>query len=141
MRVVGRAEYPPPEGPWIVWYTADGERVYPSHLQARFRSVCEQSPGLVRMSPAAIFHDEPARIGATAYIDLYHIDSEHGLGVFASVLRAHNVDQLVRPAWWAHHKWALSVAWLAGDAAARPSEAVPCSWDRDTEEMPLDDDD
>ena len=140
-RVGGRVDQPPPEGPWVVWYTADGERVYPVHLQARFREVSEQSPGLLRMSPSAIFHDEPARIGATPYIDLYAIDSEDGLRVFASVLRAHNVHELVRPAWWARHKWALSVAWLAGDTAAAPSEAVPLSWDSDTEEMPLDDDD
>jgi hypothetical protein len=140
-RVGGRVDQPPPERPWVVWYTADGERVYPVHLQARFRSVSEQSPALVRMSPPAIFHDEPARIGAAPYIDLYEIDSEHGLRIFASVLRAHNVNELVRPAWWTRHKWALSIAWLAGDTSAAPSEAVPSSWDRDTEEMPLDDDD
>jgi len=56
------------------------------------------------------------------------------------VLRAHNVNELVRPAWWVRHKWALSVAWLAGDTSVAPSEAVPSSWDHDTEEMPLDDD-
>ena len=141
MRVAGRDDHPPPEEPWIVWYTADGERVYPVHLQARFRAVCEQSPGLVRTSPPAVFHDEPARIGATAYIDLYHIDSDDGLNVFASVLRAHDVDELVRPSWWARHASALSVAWLAGDASVAPSESVAASWDRDTEEMPLDDND
>jgi hypothetical protein len=133
MRVGARADHPPPEGPWVVWYTADGERVYPVYLQARFLSECERSPALVRMAPAAIFHDEPARIGATAYIDLYHIDSQHGLRVFASVLRAHDVNELVRPAWWACR--------LAGDASVPPSEAVLSSLDRDTEDMPLDEDD
>jgi hypothetical protein len=135
MRIAGRADQPPPEAPWTVWYTAHGERVYPVHLQARFRTTCEQSPGLVRMSPSVIFHDEPAKLGATAYIDLYYIDSEDGLQVFGSVLRAHDVDQLVRPAWWARHAWALSVAWLAGDTSVAPSEAVPAWWDRDTEPM------
>jgi hypothetical protein len=141
IRIAGRADHPPPEAPWVVWYTAHGERVYPVHLKGRFRTTCEQSPGLVQMSPAAIFHDEPTKIGATAYIDLYHIDSEDGLQVFGSVLRAHDVDQLVRPAWWGRHASSLSTAWLAGNTSVAPSQAVAWSWDRDTEEMPLDDND
>lgn len=141
IRVAGRTDCPSPAPPWIVWYTAHGERVYPVHLKDRFRRVCEQSPGLVHMSPTAIFHDEPAKIGATAYVDLYHIDSDDALQVFGSVLRAHDVDELVQPAWWTRHAWALSVAWLAGDTSVAPSEAVAASRDRDTEEIPLDDDD
>ncbi|TMQ04173.1 MAG: hypothetical protein E6J91_44360 [Deltaproteobacteria bacterium] len=159
MRIAGRADHPAPEAPWIIWYTARGERVYPVHLKGRFRTTCEQSPGLVHMSPPAIFHDEPTKIGATAYVDLYLIDSEDGLQVFGSVLRAHDVDQLVRPAWWARHSSSLSTAWLAGDtsvapsaavasvtpsaavASAAPSAAVASSWeDRDTEPMAPDDD-
>lgn len=141
IRIAGRADPPPPEAPWIVWYTAHGERVYPVHLQARFRMTCEHSPGLARMSPGAIFHDDPATIGATPYIDLYQIDSEDGLQVFGSVLRAHDVDQLVRPAWWVHHRGAISVAWLAGDASVAPSETADSWWDRDTEPMAPDDED
>jgi hypothetical protein len=96
---------------------------------------------LIRMSPAAIFHDEPGKIGATAYIDLYHIDTDDSLKLFASVLRAHDVDQLVRPAWWARHAWALSAAWLAGDRSVPPSEAVASWWDCDTKPMAPDDND
>lgn len=151
MRIAGRADHPPPEAPWIVWYTAHGQRVYPVHLKGRFRTTCEQSPGLVQPSPAAIFHDEPTTIGATAYVDLYHIDSEDGLQAFGSVLRAHDVDQLVRPAWWARHSSSLSTAWLAGDisvapsaamASVAPTAAVASPWeDRDTEPMAPDDED
>jgi hypothetical protein len=57
------------------------------------------------------------------------------------VLRAHDVDQLVRPTWWARHAWALSVAWLAGDTSVAPSDAVASSWGRDTEPMAPGDDD
>jgi hypothetical protein len=141
IRIAGRADHPPPEAPWIVWYTAHGERVYPVHLQARFRATCEQSPGLVRFSPPAVFHDEPTKLGATGYLDVYHLDSEEALQVFGSVLRAHDVGQLVRPAWWTRHAWALSAAWLAGDTAVAPSEAVVSGWDRDTEPIARDDDD
>jgi len=42
-----------------------------------------------------------------------------GLQVFGSVLARDDVDQLVRPAWWARHSSSLSAAWLAGIPRSR----------------------
>jgi hypothetical protein len=47
-----------------------------------------------------VFHDRPTELGATAYIDTYHIDGDDALALFESVLRQHGVEQTVRPTWW-----------------------------------------
>ena len=54
-----------------------------------------------RLGPI-VFHDRPTEIGATAYVELYHVHGDDALALFESVLRKHDVDRALRPIWWDH---------------------------------------
>lgn len=142
VRVGGSPDRPPPQAPWVAWYTTRGERVYPVAYEAGIRNTFEQWPELVRNAGSIVFHDDPVRIGAAGYVDLLHIDSADGLQVFSSTLRTHRIDEEVRPAWWALHARARS-----NDRMARLELLGTCAqsatggtWDGDTQPMAPEDD-
>jgi hypothetical protein len=103
VRVDGQYDGPPPEAPWVSWYTPDGARVYPVDQQAEYQWGREKWPHIFEHRPPIAFHDDPMSINASGHVDLYHIDSEIGLRAFARTLRKHGIDQRVRPPWWDLH--------------------------------------
>lgn len=142
VRVDGQYDGPPPETPWVSWYTPDGARVYPVEQQAEHQWGRERWPHMFDRRPPIVFHDEPTAIGASGYVDLYHIDSEDGLRAFARTLRNHGIGQCIRPAWWDwHHRQSTDRIAASTVSVVATTEVGECaaSWDVDTERMRLDD--
>lgn len=138
VRVCGTSACPP-QAPWIAWYTREGARVYPVEHAPVYRTACRAWPHIFQDSAPIVFHNEPETIGATPYIDLYHVDSEDGLRTFTGTLRKHGIDRLARPAWWEQHyrSTARGDALLAAAATASPVQVS--QWDGDTQPLALDD--
>jgi hypothetical protein len=99
----GMCDRPPPSAPWVAWYTADGGRVYPREQETAYRETQARWPEAFADVPPLVFHDLPEQLGAVGFVDYYHLVSEDGLQVFASVLRRHAVDQRTLPWWWDRH--------------------------------------
>jgi hypothetical protein len=100
--VHGHGEGPPPQAPWVAWYTSDGARIRSTEQEAWYRRERARRPGAFG-NAAIVFHDDPKSLGASPFIDLYHIDSEIGLQLFADAIRRHGLAQASRPPGWDNH--------------------------------------
>jgi hypothetical protein len=141
IRVEGNWDSPAPAMPWVAWYTPEGARVYPVERADGYQHACDKWPHLLESSRPIVFHDAPEAIGATGYIDLYHIDSIDALQLFASILRKHSIDQVSRPAWWEQHQREL----MACDHTQISTNAANSErrklWEADTQPLgPFDED-
>lgn len=96
----GNRNRPAPEVPWVAWYTNDGARIYPRVQEVAFLRLQATCPAAFLHAPPPVFHDQPEAIGAIGFVDWYHVISEDGLQVFASMLRRHAVDSRALPSWW-----------------------------------------
>jgi len=138
VRVHGLADRPPPERPWLRWYTTEGARVLPVEHGAELAHMRERVPHASQTMPAVVIHDDPAVIGAHGYIELYHIDSLDGLQVFTSTLRRHGVHRIALPPWWAAHHGATSGTVAPLSARSPQRDQAAATWECDTQEMDLD---
>ena len=91
IRVTGHCECPPPEEPWITWRTNDGHTVVKQSVKKQFEELIEARLLQKSTLDEYIFSDDPASIGASAYVESYHIDSEVGLRLFADTLKKHGL--------------------------------------------------
>jgi hypothetical protein len=130
----------PPEGTQIAWFTRDGAGIHPTGQAAKYQSARSRWPEAFAGWGPIVFHDDPAAIGAAGYIDRYHIDSEDGLQIFASMLRRYSLDQAVRPPWWEqHHPEAVRAGQTQRATAPTSAQDAEPGWDCDTLELLLDD--
>ena len=88
IRVAAHCGCPPPEYPWVTWYLGDEEVVHdPDGAQERdWDGFEKRNPGLLT-GPKPRFERDPAALGAAAFVDLYHVDTELGLYVLAEAIR------------------------------------------------------
>jgi len=100
VRVSGHCGCPPPEAPWVKWYTAKGEVVEETKQQAAYEALLARHPEWLRTCQPIVWHDDPASIGATPHVTSYHIDTEVGLRLFCDAVRKHGLDKIERPVWW-----------------------------------------
>ena len=105
VRVDGHCGQPPPEAPWVKWYLPDGKQVLPMEQKAEWEKYRTSESEFMRKLVADnahkyAWHDDPASIGAVAFINCYHIDSEVGLRLFCDTVRKHGLDKTSRPSWW-----------------------------------------
>jgi len=100
VRVAGHCACPPPEEPWVKWYTTKGERVVETKQQAEYEAMLGRHPDWFPSAKPIFWHDDPIAIGAIAYVNSYHIDTEVGLRLFCDVIRKHGLDKTQRPSWW-----------------------------------------
>lgn len=140
IRVNGAWCCPPPQDHEVAWYTSEGARVWSSHEEAAMKRM---PPWITepwhRLGPI-VFHDRPTEIGATAYVELYHLHGDDALALFESVLRKHGVDQASRPPWWDRRFGAEGADTADFQAKVACRAQVPSPSDVDTQEMdPLDD--
>lgn len=142
VRVVGVGVGAAPHGIQVAWYTSDGARVYPTAQEAGYRRALETCAEASTMLGPIVFHDRPTTIGASGYINRYHIDSEDGLQMFVSTLRRHSIDQAARPVWWEqHHRETMGYSHqqLATSPPTMETAERAKTWDGDTEDLALDD--
>jgi hypothetical protein len=79
IRVDGHCGCPPPEPPWLTWRVGEREVINPSpddNAMAK-RLGIDWSEYLI---------GDPVELGAEAFVDTYHIDSELGLYLFARAI-------------------------------------------------------
>src|ERR1043166_5279696 len=101
LRVNGDARCRPPLGSAVAWYTAIGERVYPAQDDPNLRPMSALVADIwQRYRELLVFHDQRWELGATPYIECYHIDGDDAFALFESVLRNHGLDRTSRPEWW-----------------------------------------
>lgn len=100
IRVAGHCGCPPPEAPWVNWYTHDGERIVETKQREEYEAMAKKFPGTFAGAQPICWHDDPVAINAHGYIDGYHIDSEVGLRLFCDAVRRHGLDKAERPTWW-----------------------------------------
>lgn len=87
IRVTGHCGCPPPEE-WLTWLTPDGREVTPSRNEADFDSMIAKGHLTAEQKARYVFSDDPASVGASAFVDGYHIDGDLGLRVFVEIVRA-----------------------------------------------------
>jgi hypothetical protein len=82
IRVAGHCGCPPPES-WAQWYMSTGEIV----LSLKEKTQIEGFPIIAKDIGPVVFSDDPKSLGASAFVESYHIDTEIGLRVFADSIR------------------------------------------------------
>ncbi len=82
VRVAGHAGCPPPESPWVEWRDNKGRRIFPMSKKPKYYS--EKDDGY------QIYFDDPSKVGM-GFIPLYHIDTDEGLKLFASIIRKYQL--------------------------------------------------
>lgn len=92
IRVGGFAGGLSPEqwGGYVQWVMPDGTHVLSTDLEVanlKFEADHPNLPAEVRLA----YSDDPASIGASAFVKSYHIDTELGLRLFADTLRTHDL--------------------------------------------------
>lgn len=95
VRIDGHCGCPPPERPWLTWRTRDGRQV----STLKDRAQCEQFipklwPSMAELERRFLFHDDPASIGAAAYVEAYQVDTDEGLALFVETVRRHKLDTI-----------------------------------------------
>lgn len=92
VRVDGHCGCPPPDE-WAMWIWADGRQVLPNREKSAFERLVQQGIIKERELFNYVFADNPATIGAEAFVTNYHIDTEEGLRLFADALNGSLVPQ------------------------------------------------
>jgi hypothetical protein len=87
IRVAGHCGCPPPEQPWTTWRLPDGRHVVPAKEREEYRQFVERDVLPARYLESYVFSDDPKSVGASCFVDSYHIDSELGLYLFAKAVR------------------------------------------------------
>lgn len=85
VRVAGHCGNPAPEDPWITWRSASGRVLAPKKSKADFAAMVDRGVMPQEIMDGYLFSDDRSK--ATPTIDLYHIDSEAGLRLFADKIR------------------------------------------------------
>lgn len=90
IRVDGNCMCPAPEAPWIQWFLYSGKQVIAIDQKAAFEQFrTTLGEGWYKDAIDKYeFHDDPASIGAEPFITTYHIDTDDGLRLFVSKVKA-----------------------------------------------------
>lgn len=94
IRVNGDCACPAPAMENVVWYHPDGKMVLRMRDKTQSEDALSTAPEsrLAKLAVAILaehhFSDDPASLGASGFIPVYHIDTELGLYVFSEILRA-----------------------------------------------------
>lgn len=80
--------HPDERGSGKVWIAIDGHSVIPAKEEKTFDQIIAEGHFKASNKDPYIFHDDPASIGASAFIDGYDIDGDLGLRVFVDYLIA-----------------------------------------------------
>jgi hypothetical protein len=96
VRVAGHCGCPAPRDHGVTWYGGDGVRLLETgEREELLRYLASGSQGMkesaARMLDDCRFVDDPAAVGR-GFVELYHIDSEVGLRLFADTIRRHGLD-------------------------------------------------
>ena len=85
IRVDGHCGCPPPEAPWVKYYSASGKKLISHAEYGKFQEYMKEgildADALLKYEAA----DDPTT--GTGYVENYHIDSEIGLRLFADSIR------------------------------------------------------
>jgi hypothetical protein len=97
VRVAGHCGCPAPRDHGVTWYGGDGARLNETGKRDEFlRYLASSGQGMkesaARMLDDYRFVDNPAAVGR-GFVELYHIDSEVGLRLFADTIRRHGLDR------------------------------------------------
>lgn len=92
VRVAGHCGCPAPESPFITWRAPDGRIVAPVKEEALFDRTIAKGSLKPEEKAKFIFSDDPASVGALAFLTSYHIDTEIGLRLFADTIRKHRLQ-------------------------------------------------
>lgn len=91
VRVSGHCMCPLPDE-WVTWLDKDGKECISSKDRKELDELCKRS-SLVSGSDLDKYRvsDSPTEDGFSAFITLYHIDTEIGLRLFADMIRKYNL--------------------------------------------------
>lgn len=85
IRVSGNCGCPPPEEPFLTWKDADGYELVKESERPEFER-CFKDKMLELMEKQKLrFSNDRSRDGK-AYVDVYHIDTQEGLRLFADII-------------------------------------------------------
>lgn len=92
IRVDGHCMSPPPKSPWVKWFLPDGRRVLSLKERDEYERADRSDSEFIRSitdgwKEKYMFSDVPALLGASGFVELYHIDTEVGLRIFADNVR------------------------------------------------------
>lgn len=75
-----------PPSTWMKWITPNGKLVVPANQEAECKAMAERHETMKHAFDSDVFSDDPASLGAQAFVKLYHIDSEVGLRLFVDTI-------------------------------------------------------
>lgn len=93
VRVNGNCTCPAPIGHQVEWILPNGRKALTMATKAECEGYVTIGGSLKPISEKILaeheFSDDPESLGASGFIDLYHVDSEAGLRLFADTIRNH----------------------------------------------------
>lgn len=87
IRVTGHCGCPPPSE-WLTWLLPDGRQVTKAKEEPEWDRMIADGHLRAEQKARFVFDNDPASIGASAFVDGYHIDGDLGLRVFVDVVRS-----------------------------------------------------